>query len=209
VELRNYVFHDNGSPVTDALVEAFTDLNEPAVDTTTTNSDGMWEFTSLAEEPHTIKITYGTHVRWIMPNAKWQTGTVYNPDGSILIPHVPPVPVLNANITFGSYTGNGSGNRLIETPFDVIMVTVSGDSGITSSGSGAGIAIKGTSWGMGMQQGQSTGTIQKSNSAGQVPFIDEGGFRVSASGDRSLNQSGHTYHWVAIGVPELTEENGE
>ena len=66
VNFRGYVFQDDGDPVSGATVQVLTTDTTSVVGTaTTTDSDGEWAFSGVAEGKYDIKITSGTSVRYI------------------------------------------------------------------------------------------------------------------------------------------------
>lgn len=81
--LRNWEHNaTSGTPISGAVVEAraatLTSPNTgPVVASTTTNADGMWEFPSLAESTHDIKITYTGNVWWHKGLTKHNVDYIY------------------------------------------------------------------------------------------------------------------------------------
>jgi len=66
VNFRGYLFQDDGDPVSGATVQVLTTDTTSVVGTaTTTDSDGEWAFSGVAEGKYDIKITSGTSVRYI------------------------------------------------------------------------------------------------------------------------------------------------
>jgi hypothetical protein len=212
VQLKGPVFQNDGAPAISALVEAFTDVEESPVASTTTDGNGIWEFTDLPNEPVTIKITFGDAVRWIVPNTIWQIEDLVDANGqsAVLTPGaitttyladsaVATSKIANNAVTIaklgsgtprtnsGSYTGDGSTSRSISVGFTPRLVIVTRD----DASEAMALLISSTSYSMRILQ--STGNnITRTGSA----TLQSGGFRVGGSVG---NTSGVTHHWAAFG----------
>lgn len=86
VDLRNWeTFAGTGAAVNGATVEVReADLAHPnpnaVLASTTTNADGMWEFTGLSAGPKDVKVTYLGKVKWHKGMAKHSVGLVVGED---------------------------------------------------------------------------------------------------------------------------------
>lgn len=82
MNLFGTVYGDDGAPAIAADVALYTNVDAAATATTTTNSDGYWQFLSLAADKYWVKITFGTSVRWVDPTLSLQVTMLYGADGT-------------------------------------------------------------------------------------------------------------------------------
>jgi hypothetical protein len=99
-----------------------------------------------------------------------------------------------ALIASGSYTGDGTTDRLITVGFGPKMVYAVGDNEVY----GLGLGMAGTPFGAGMYTSSSDKRVAKQSGNQSIPYLVSNGFTVSAQ-TNSLNFEGITYYWVAVG----------
>lgn len=107
MDLRGYLFTPAGVAVNGATVEVFQGASGTPTDTTTTNADGMWEFTGLANGfTYRVEATSGSQLRMWWGDNKIQFETIVGLDGVT-------APLLNASIDEAMLKANVVENTVI------------------------------------------------------------------------------------------------
>src|SRR5690348_1925113 len=71
-EIRDYAYSDDGTAISGVTVDAFVIGADTPTDTDTTDSTGMWEFTTLPDDGYDVKLTNGSSIRWLRGNVSAQ-----------------------------------------------------------------------------------------------------------------------------------------
>lgn len=128
--LRNWEHNaTSGTPISGAVVEAraasLTSPNTgPVLASTTTNADGMWEFTSLADSAHDIKITYTGNVWWHKGLTKHSVDAIY---------YTTPTPVTDQYLRNAGFEGGPAGPWTVTNVLQSVFGSWSAINGAGSS----------------------------------------------------------------------------
>lgn len=97
--LRDYAYSDDGQPIVGATVEAYQEGQALPAASTTTDSNGMWQFTTLSAGHYRVRLLHGSSVRWLRGQVASQFERVTGLDGSA-------APLGNASVTAAMLRSN-------------------------------------------------------------------------------------------------------